>query len=314
MFDTMSALNPDFALFQGDMIYADGPIPPTKAIPAEVGGGVWINNPSCDINAVTLDDFRAHWKYNFGDDKMQNFLSQTPIFVQWDDHEVTNNWYPSEVLGPSKYPAGTSVDGLYANSLQAFYEMNPIMEGQSIYRKQRFGKHVEIFFVDYRSFRDVNPCAESPEPCDMMGEEQLEWLKQSLAESKATWKIISSHDPLAIVTGGPGDRDSFSDGSPAIMGREHELKDLFGFIKAKHIKNVISLTSDVHYTAHVNLDPARAEGGFTDYNAIDEFVIGPIHAGAFGPNAIDSSFGAMHVYGKYYSSNYYCHSVWLNIY
>ena len=85
------------------------------------------------------------------------------------------------------------------------------------------------------------------------------------------------------------------------MGREHELKDLFGFIKSKKIDNVISLTSDVHYTAHVNLDPVRTEGGLTDCNSIDKFVIVLIHAGAFGPNAIDTSFGAMHVfYGKYY--------------
>ena len=39
--------------------------------------------------AVTLDEFRANWKYNFGDDKMQSFLSKTPIFNQWDDHEVS---------------------------------------------------------------------------------------------------------------------------------------------------------------------------------------------------------------------------------
>lgn len=57
---------------------------------------------------------------------------------------------------------------------------------------------------------------------------------------------------------------------------------------------VVSLTSDVHFTAHVNMDPARAEGGFLEFKPLDEFVIGPIHAGSFGPNFMDTSFGAQY--------------------
>lgn len=97
VFDTMEKLSPDFALFQGDMIYADNSIPPTKDYTNGTETlGTWINNPSLDFVAVTLDEFRANWKYNFGDDKMQSFLAKTPVFVQWDDHEVTNNWWPGK--------------------------------------------------------------------------------------------------------------------------------------------------------------------------------------------------------------------------
>jgi alkaline phosphatase D len=296
VFDTMSSLEPDFALFQGDMIYADGAIPSVKAIPDAMGGGNWTNNPSKDFVAVTLEDFRANWKYNHGDDKMQNFLGKTPVFVQWDDHEVTNNWWPDEVLGGDKYPEGTAANTLSANSLQAFYEFNPILEGTKIDRKQRFGKHVEIFFPDFRSYRDPNPGNSDPEGIAMMGPEQLEWLKQSLLESTATWKIISAHDPLGIVTGGEGDRDSFGQEQAEILGRELEVKDLLGFIHSNDIPGVVSLTSDVHFTAHVSMHPDRAEGGFTDFKPLDEFCIGPIHAGSFGPNFIDSSFGAKYEY------------------
>eukprot|EP00523_Entomoneis_sp_CCMP467_P010313 CAMPEP_0168738504 /NCGR_PEP_ID=MMETSP0724-20121128/10968_1 /TAXON_ID=265536 /ORGANISM="Amphiprora sp., Strain CCMP467" /LENGTH=417 /DNA_ID=CAMNT_0008785851 /DNA_START=38 /DNA_END=1291 /DNA_ORIENTATION=- len=226
--------------------------------------------------------------------RILSFLTKTPSNVQWDDHEVTNNWWPDEVIGFPQYEDGTAVNSLYHNSLQAFYEFNPLVEGQSIYRKQQFGAHLEIFFVDYRSFRDPNPENSNPEGADMMGEEQLEWLKQSLLESEATWKIISSHDPFGIVTGGPGDRDSFGQEDPAILGRELEFQDLISFIMDEDIKNVISLTSDVHFTGHVNMSPDRAEGGFTDFKPFDEYVIGPIHAGSFGPNFLDTSFGAQY--------------------
>lgn len=136
---------------------------------------------------------------------MQTFLAQTPIYVQWDDHEVTNNWYPGEVFvgenNNGEYADGSAVDSLYAESLQAFYEFNPIMRIEKIYRSQRFGKHVEIFFPDYRSYRDPNPNNSDPGPVTILGEEQLAWLMDGLKSSTATWKIISSHDPFGIVTG-----------------------------------------------------------------------------------------------------------------
>jgi alkaline phosphatase D len=86
VFETMQALEPEFALFQGDMIYADGAIPPVKTIEAAQGvpqAYNWTNNPSKDFVAVTLQEFRDNWKYNFGDEKMQSFLAKVPIFVQW---------------------------------------------------------------------------------------------------------------------------------------------------------------------------------------------------------------------------------------
>ena len=61
VFDTMESLQPDFALFQGDMIYADNAIPPVKNYTNGTDGeyvGTWYNNPSLDFVAVTLEEFR----------------------------------------------------------------------------------------------------------------------------------------------------------------------------------------------------------------------------------------------------------------
>lgn len=49
VFETMAKLSPDFALFQGDMIYADNSIAPFKNVTNGRGGellGTWVNNPS----------------------------------------------------------------------------------------------------------------------------------------------------------------------------------------------------------------------------------------------------------------------------
>lgn len=202
IFETMKSFNPDFAVFQGDLIYADGNCNPMAIMPEEVGGAIWYNNPSKPFAAVSLSEFRYNWKYNHGDDKMQSFLAQTPIFVQWDDHEVTNNWYPGEIIGGPQYPNNTSVDLMAINARRSFYEFNPIMPDQLIYRTQRFGKHLEVFFVDMRSYRAANTLASNKGNVAMFGEPQLTWLLNALRASSATWKILSMHDPISIITGG----------------------------------------------------------------------------------------------------------------
>ncbi len=285
IFEVMRKLKPDFALFSGDMIYADNAIPPTKAIPEAVGGGTWINSPAKDFVAITLDEFRANWKYNLGDDKFRRFLAETPVYVQWDDHEVTNNWYPGEVL-TAPYN-GLSATVLAQRARQAFFEYNPI-RGDEIFRKFQRGKHCELFVLDERSYRGPNP--QNTEPfLQMLGQEQFEWLKRSLKASSATWKVIATDDPLSIVTGGEGDWDAWSQNDPRVLGREAQLRDLLAFIKNEGIKNVVYVTADVHYAAAIFYDPSKAV--FQNFDPFWEFVIGPIHAGAFGPGQLDPSFG-----------------------
>ena len=55
------------------------------------------------------------------------------------------------------------------------------------------------------------------------------------------------------------------------------------------MQNVVWLTADVHYAAAHHYDPARATIG--DFTPFWEFVAGPMHAGTFGPNPLDPSFG-----------------------
>jgi alkaline phosphatase D len=204
IFQTMQSLNPDFAIFQGDMIYADNACNEMAIMPegAAGGGAIWYNNPSKPFVAVSLSDFRYNWKYNQGDTKLQNFLAQTPVLVQWDDHEVSNNWFPGKILGPPSYPNNTQADVLAANARQSFYEFNPIMPDQLIYRTRRFGQHLEVFLVDMRSYRASNVLAANKTKIAMMGETQLTWLLNALKASTATWKILSMDDPISIITGG----------------------------------------------------------------------------------------------------------------
>lgn len=55
------------------------------------------------------------------------------------------------------------------------------------------------------------------------------------------------------------------------------------------VANAVWITADVHYAAAHHYDPARAV--FGDFDPFWEFVAGPLHAGTFGPNTLDPTFG-----------------------
>ena len=108
-FATMRKHRPDFLLHSGDTVYADGPI---KSEVTLADGKIWKNvtTPEKAKVAETLDEFRAAHKYNFMDEHLRAFNAEVPVFVQWDDHEVVNNWslskeLPTNATSPCSPPA-----------------------------------------------------------------------------------------------------------------------------------------------------------------------------------------------------------------
>jgi alkaline phosphatase D len=95
---TMRRSRPDFFIHSGDSIYADCPIPAEQKLP---NGEVWKNLVTEEKSKVaeTLDEFRGNYKYNLLDGNLRAFNAEVPMFAQWDDHEVTNDWCPGEAFG-----------------------------------------------------------------------------------------------------------------------------------------------------------------------------------------------------------------------
>ena len=128
----------------------------------------------------------------------------------------------------------------------------------------------------------------------LMGEIQRDWLKKALKESKATWKVIACDMPIGLVVWDNwkekrgAEAISNGDNGPA-AGRELEFADLLAFIKNENITNTVWFTADVHYTAAHYYSPEKAQ--FKEFNPFWEFVSGPLHAGTYGPNALDMTFG-----------------------
>jgi alkaline phosphatase D len=90
------------------------------------------------------------------------------------------------------------------------------------------------------------------------------------------------------------DAVALGDGPP--RGREIEVADLLSFIKHAGVRNTVWITADMHYTAANYYDPNRAV--FQDFDPFWEFISGPLHAGTWGPGALDNTFGPRAVYQR----------------
>jgi alkaline phosphatase D len=303
---TMLRNRPDFFIHSGDTIYADGPISEQVKLP---DGSVWKNIVTEDKAKVaeTLSEFRGNYKYNLLDKNVRAFNAEVPMLVQWDDHEVTNNWSPSKSLMEDKRYSEKNVSLLAARAARAFHEFMPIsvtpQEVTRVYRKVAYGPLLDVFFLDMRTYRGPNTDntqEEAGPETVFLGRDQINWLKRGLLNSRATWKVIAADMPLGIIV---YDNAALKKGSEAIAqgdgpvrGRELEFAELLSFIKHARVRNTVWLTADVHYTAAHYYDPGKAV--FQDFDPFWEFVSGPVHAGSFGPGRLDNTFGPQLRYYK----------------
>jgi alkaline phosphatase D len=333
VFKSMQSLDPDFFIANGDMIYADG------ACPAQ--GPIFFNNtnnqtitwtniagnfksiadPSVDWNNITevKSIFLEHWKYNRNDTYFKEFLRNVSMYSQWDDHEIINDFGSKWLywnlfsIGREGYP------NIVKEGTDAFLYYSPLdidnitsndtardRDGH-IYRSFNWGKNLDLFIIDARSYRSQNHIADTPDSNKtMLGDKQLEWLKQELINSNATWKVISSDVPISIPTGSNTSilgRDGWATGNETnnysyYTGFERELTDLLGFIDEQDIRNIVFITTDVHFPAFIryNFD-LNNDGNTTE---IYELVSGPLSAFRLGVPfpILDETFNPTLLYGE----------------
>jgi alkaline phosphatase D len=299
LFETMRRAGPDLFLHLGDTVYADQPLQPE--VPLE-DGRVWRNlvTPAKAKVAETLDEFRGNHLYTLLDVHARRFNAEVAQAVTWDDHEVRDNWYATRSLERDPRYTEKAMALLAARAGRAFLEHYPIRidggDPERIYRVLHWGPLADVFVLDLRSCRGPNTDgrqAAEGEATRVLGSRQRAWLKEALRTSRATWKILLCSVPIGLVVPDLPLTDvfeGFANGEPgAPLGRELEIADLLRFLQEARIANVVWLTADVHYAAAHRYDPARAR--FTRFDPFWEFVAGPLHAGTFGPNALDPTFG-----------------------
>ncbi len=281
IFQAINALLLDFFIGLGDMIYADDVCDATgRYSNAQVPGGF--------PRAANPQDYWAHWKYNREDSGYRALLGALPYYAIWDDHEVVNDFGPwHDTRSTPPYTAGVHLMPL---GLAAFHDYNPISARgaapQRLYRNIRWGKHLELFILDTRRYRDANSATDAAaRPKTLLGREQRVWLKHQLQASDATWKVIVSSVPMAIPTGSPElGRDGWANFDQA-TGFENELLDVLRKAKQQGSRNLVWITTDVHCAAVFRYTPFTDDAAFK----VHEFATGPLNAGLFPSRDFDTT-------------------------
>jgi len=331
IFKSMQSLNPNFFIANGDMIYADGVCPaqgPTFFNNTNNQNVTWTNipgdfksigDPSVNWNNITevRSIFMEHWKYNRNDTYFKEFLSNVSMYSQWDDHEIINDfgskWPYWNLFSVNRegYPniAKEGINAfLYYSSLDSDDNNDTGNSSDTrIYRIFNWGKDLDLFLLDARSYRSQNHLADAPGGNKtMLGVEQLEWLKQELVDSNATWKIISSDVPISIPTGSNASilgRDGWANGNETsnysyYTGFERELTDLLKLVDEQNMKNIVFITTDVHFPAFIKYNFDLDNDGNT--TEIYELVSGPLSAIRLGVPfpILDETFNPTLLYGE----------------
>jgi alkaline phosphatase D len=292
-------LDPDVVVCGGDYIYDRIYVESGygKARPDRTGRNK-------DGTAVTIEDYRAKYRLCRSDPDLRELHRLVPLVAQWDDHEVTDNYVgtlersgaddgdPQDVYDRARILAGWRAWHEYMPALR--YRGN---NGFRTFRRLRFGRSVDLFMLDSRSYRDdqpcngvgAAPCADSAQPRRYLGAGQLGWLKDRLFTTDAQWKIVANQlmiMPFDLVPFAPVEVDSW-------QGYEAERTDLTTYLLDKGIHDVVFLTGDIHtfYAGEVRQfgrsgPPVAVEivGGSTTSPGTAEFISNNAGGGALPPD------------------------------
>jgi len=138
VFRRMRAEGNDFNIHFGDTIYSDSEVP-----------------GRLDPIALTVEQKWEKYRVNIANPNLQALRRSAGFFSHWDDHEFINDFSPAE----STFSNDVNIDGreLYSRSVKAFRDYAPVRwtSRDGLYRKLRWGRNLEVFFLDQRSFRSA---------------------------------------------------------------------------------------------------------------------------------------------------------------
>ncbi len=207
---TLASKNPDIMLWLGDNTYYR------------------------EIDWHTAAGLRHRWTHTRSLPELQPILGATHNYSIWDDHDY----------GPNDADRSYHLKAEALENHKLFWANQQYGTAETPGAFYRFEwADVEFFMLDDRYHRSPNDSPNDDQKT-MFGKAQLQWLKDCLASSLATFKIIANgNQVLNPATGG----ETFYD-------YRAEYDDLLQFIKTQKISGVVFLSGDRHLTELVALN------------------------------------------------------------
>ncbi len=302
----MKAERNNFNVMLGDTIYSDSEVP-GRLQPI----------------ALSVKQKWEKYKINLANKNLQALRRSAGFYSHWDDHEFVNDFSPAE----NSFDNDVNVNGrtLYNRGQQAFRDYAPVSwsKQNGIYRTVRWGRNLEVFFLDQRSFRSAN--ADANHVCDnpQTGSPDL-----APTAPQSTRTVFSALTPSLAAPVSPACLDTIRSPNRTYLGKrqlQRFLKDVKsstarfkvimnelpiqqyyilpydrweGFESERQrvltelqgVKNLIFLTTDVHATLVNDARFQTLESGGAKNSGIMDVTVGPVATANFGLE-IDTSTG-----------------------
>jgi alkaline phosphatase D len=236
---TIQEFHPDFFVGTGDNVYYD--------------------TPKVD-RAKTAQQMRRKWHEQFVQSRYRRLFSVVPTYWEIDDHDfrvddcdLTGDYAPLPALGRA-----IMLEQLPYGPINAV--------DQTTYRTHRVSRDLQIWLTENRWHRSPNAMPDGPEK-SVWGKEQKAWLKRTLQQSTATFKLLISPTPLI----GPDDLRK-KDNHTNIGGFRHERDEFFSWLNEEEIvgDGFFVICGDRHWQYH-SLHPSGIEefscGALVDANS-----------------------------------------------
>ncbi len=226
-------VHPDYFVGTGDNVYFDHPAKKANN-PNRWTGLAWSDR------AKTESEMRRKYHEQFVQPRFIDLFAKVPVYWEVDDHDYryndcdnTGDTPPLPALGAKNFKEQLPV-------------VDPADPAALTYSTLRMNRDLQVWFLEGRMYRSPNAMPDGPDK-SIWGKTQLAWLKKTLLESDATFKLIISPTPL-VGPDGNGKRDNHAN----LKGFRHEADAFFAWLTENGFleKHLYFACGDRHWQYH----------------------------------------------------------------
>ncbi|MCH7729551.1 MAG: alkaline phosphatase D family protein [Planctomycetes bacterium] len=237
IYPAMAKLKPAFMVPTGDTVYLDSESP----------------------RARTIELARFHWHRMYSLPRLVEFHRHVSGYWEVDDHDswCNDDWpaLKARWMNPLTFKQGFDI----------YREQVPV--GKKTYRTIRWGKGLQIWMVEGRLYRSANTMKDGPGKT-IWGKEQLAWLKRTILESDADFRVLISPTPIVGPDRAKGKNDNHSNDAFAFEGNHFR-----NWTKEQGLKNFYTCCGDRHWQ-YMSIDPKSGLREFSSGPASDSHAGG----------------------------------------
>jgi alkaline phosphatase/alkaline phosphatase D len=260
--EAIRRLKPDFFVGTGDNVYYDIPSMDEK-LPEQ------FRRAPADTEKM----MRIKWQEQLVQPRFVELFAEVPSYWEKDDHDSRYN--DCDNTSPDTPPTAELAQRVFLEQLPI---ADPTEPDPKTYRTHRVNSDLQIWLTEGRDHRSPNMMENGPGKT-LWGVEQREWLKATLLESDATFKVLISPTPMigpddlyAPMGTNPGDDEYKRDNHSNARGFQHERDGFFAWLLANDLpaQGFFIVCGDRHWQYH-SISPEGIEefssGALTDTNS-----------------------------------------------